>query len=119
VPLRTYYNWLEGNSAFPPDLIRRLSELTKDLRIGKFCLPKDVIAVPIVKIKSHVKKTIEQLGFESLFEASDAVETCIKVRRPESEGGTKVINKEKQECGTEIDEAIRKLVQLKMVIRQM
>ena len=38
VPYKTYYNWREGISAFPPDLYSKLYRITKDIRILKFCL---------------------------------------------------------------------------------
>jgi len=38
VPYKTYYNWREGISTFPPDLLEELYGITKDARIFKFFL---------------------------------------------------------------------------------
>ena len=38
VPYKTFYNWVMGIVAFPPDLIAKLYQITKDARIFQFFL---------------------------------------------------------------------------------
>lgn len=46
VPYKTYWNWKEGLSTFPPDLISKLYKVTKDHRILDFFLhPSGFVAI--------------------------------------------------------------------------
>ena len=46
VSYKTYYNWVTGISTYPPDLIAKLYQITKDSRIFRFFLePCEFIAL--------------------------------------------------------------------------
>ena len=54
VSYKTLWNWIEGLYAFPPDLISRLYEVTKDRRIFDFFLrPTGFIALEDPKGKGR------------------------------------------------------------------
>ena len=60
VPYSTYDNWVRGEASFPPDLIPRLYEITRDDRVLEFILePIGRISIP--RINSNESKPIQKL----------------------------------------------------------
>ena len=80
IPYSTYDNWVRGEASFPPDLIPRLYEITKDDRVLEFILePIGRISIP--RVNGNSSKPIQKLELQlSIFEGKtiEAIENALE-----------------------------------------
>ena len=80
VPYSTYDNWVRGEASFPPDLIPRLYEITRDDRVLEFILePIGRISIP--RVNSNPTRPIQRLELElSIFggKTIEAIENALE-----------------------------------------
>ena len=80
VPYSTYDNWVRGEASFPPDLIPKLYEITRDDRVLEFILePIGRISIP--RINSNPTRPIQGLELQlSIFEGKtiEAIENALE-----------------------------------------
>ena len=74
VPYSTYDNWVRGEASFPPDLIPRLYEITKDSRVLEFFLdPVGRMSVP--QVNSNESRPVQKLELQLYIWGGKATET--------------------------------------------
>ena len=110
VPYSTYDNWVRGEASFPPDLIPRLYEITRDERIHEFFLePNGRISIP--QVNGNPTRPIQRLELElSIFEGKtiEAIENALedgKITVQEYNSIHRIVNKVRQ-ISAELDISI-------------
>ena len=110
VPYSTYDNWVRGEASFPPDLIPRLYEITRDDRVLEFILePIGRISIP--RVNSNPTRPIQRLELElSIFEGKtiEAIENALedgKITVQEYNSIHRIVNKIRQ-ISAELDISI-------------
>jgi len=74
VPYSTYDNWVRGEASFPPDLIPKLYEITRDDRVLEFILePIGRISIP--QVNSNESRPVQKLELQLYIWGGKATET--------------------------------------------
>lgn len=111
---QTLYDYIEGRRYFPPDLISRLYNATKDYRFLEFFLkPCGLVAVEKAKAEPAVRDVLLQI----VACAKEHGDVMAEVKKALEDG---VITKQELKVlEKEIDEDIRAKEQLRMLLKEM
>lgn len=106
----TFYNWIEGEAQFPPELIGNLYNATHDIEFINFFLDTtDLMAIK--RQETREQKTIIE---EALDVASHSGQVVSLVQKALKDN--KIDNKEKREIKNAINQALSELEELKAAL---